>query len=254
MDLPRIMLSKALSNLMLLEGWIRWSSERNHVVLPNKKVVFFNSKYQNQVYGYIDTVWKRNAYGDVIDGRVIIDAGSNIGVYTLKHCDRAEKVIAFEPEPEIFSYLEKNLAFNGVSNVTPVNVALSSKSGEVDFYITSQFFGKNVGHEINPASTHKPIGAIKIRAITLDEIMKSKFAEIDEIETVKIDIEGHEIPMLRGSIALLERAAIKNFSIAAYHYKDEERECREFLENYGFFTRTRFISNGDIILYAKLRR
>ena len=71
---------------------------------------------------------------------------------------------------------------------------------------------------------------------------------------VKVDIEGHEPQMLQGARKTLSSGMIQNFALAVYHYLDEEAVVRTILENYGYVTSSKFFMDGDIILYAKLKR
>jgi predicted O-methyltransferase YrrM len=51
---------------------------------------------------------------------IAVDLGANIGYYTLMIASCARKVYAFEPEPESFALLSKNVALNGGRNVVLV--------------------------------------------------------------------------------------------------------------------------------------
>jgi FkbM family methyltransferase len=247
-DLPKIMLSKALSNLMLLGGKIKWACERNCATLPDSKIIYFYPGDRVNVYGYLTTIWKYNVYGEIEKNGLVVDAGASIGVYSLKVADIASRVIAVEPVPRIFTMLEKNIAANMVTNVIPVNLALSNYDGSIELHLTSQLFGE--GHEISPL--HVPKSKIVVPCAKLDTLMKN--LKVDEITNLKIDIEGHELYLLDGSKSLLSRGSIKNMSIAVYHFKDEEMQVRKFLEIYGYSTTSKFFFDGDIILYARLRR
>jgi len=59
----------------------------------------------------------------VSEGMTVVDLGANIGYYTLlaaKLVGRKGKVFAFEPGPDNFSLLLKNIEANGYDNVIPV--------------------------------------------------------------------------------------------------------------------------------------
>ena len=247
----KLILSKLLSNLMILQGKIIWLSKTDETILPNGLTIRFNPENKTQVYGYVTTIWKYNVYGEVKGDGIIIDAGANIGVYSLKVANNMEKVIAIEPEPKIFSFLEHNIRANKIKNVKPVNMALSDHNGFIDFYYSQQFFGE--AHEISPRILHSPKRKIAVPCIKLDTLL-SGFPEIKAVGTMKVDIEGHEPQMLMGAQNTLEKGLIQNFSIAVYHYKNEENQVKKMLENYGYSTKSKFFFDGDIILYAKLKR
>ena len=247
----KLILSKLLSNLMVLQGKIMWPSKTDGAMIPNGFKIHYSPKNKVQVYGYVTTIWKYNVYGEIEPGSVVVDAGANIGVYSLKVADKAEKIIAVEPEPKIFSFLKHNIKINNIKNVEPVNMALSDHNGFIDFYSSRQFFGE--AHEISPRILHSPKNKITVPCITLDTLLQ-KFPEIKAVGTMKVDIEGHEPQMLMGAENTLERGLVQNFSIAVYHFKNEEKQVRNMLENYGYITKSKFFLDGDIILYAKLKR
>jgi FkbM family methyltransferase len=247
---PKIILSKVLSNLMLIEGAVKWVGKNDYTILPNGKILTFNRWDKTNVYGYVTTIWKYNVYGDVCSDKPVVDAGASVGTYSLKVADDVESVIAFEPEPLIHKKLTENITLNKISNIFPIAVALSNYDGVSDFYITRQLLGE--GHDITPR--HIPKEKFKVTCMKLDTAMEMFFPKIREIGTLKADVEGHEIHMLLGSRSLLERGAIENLSLAVYHYQNEEEDVRKFLERYGYKTMTRFFLNGDIILYARLVR
>lgn len=67
---------------------------------------------------------------------LIIDCGCHIGISILsfkKQYPRS-RIIGFEPNPETFKILEKNIKQNNLENVELVNAAVSDKEGEIDLY------------------------------------------------------------------------------------------------------------------------
>jgi tRNA G37 N-methylase Trm5 len=61
---------------------------------------------------------------------IVVDAGANIGIFTLLAARKAKLVIAVEPDPENFEYLKRNVRLNRAENVVLVNKALSNYVGE----------------------------------------------------------------------------------------------------------------------------
>jgi len=247
----KVILSKLLSNFMILQGKLIWLSKRDSIVLPNGFSLHFDQKQKAQVYGYMTTIWKYNVYGEIKNDGVIIDAGANIGVYSLKAAEKAKQVISIEPEPEIFSQLKHNIEVNNLKNVQPLNVALSDHDGAMDFYISRQFFGE--AHEPHPRILHSPKRKYSVPCITLDSLL-SVAPGIKEVSRIKMDVEGHATKILVGAKNTLEKGIIQNFSVAAYHYRAEEQEVKQILEDYGYVTRSKFFLDGDIILYGELKR
>lgn len=76
----------------------------------------------------------------VMPGDVVLDIGAHIGYYTVlaaRSVGNEGRVIAFEPDPQNYSLLVKNVAKNGYRNVTAVQKAVSWNSGYAQLYQTA---------------------------------------------------------------------------------------------------------------------
>lgn len=123
--------------------------------------------------------------------RSFYDIGANIGVYTvIAGSAGAERVIAFEPHPGTFQFLEDNIRVNGLQKrVTCVNAALGDRDREVRF-------GDVVGSATNqvlPIEGGDTSVAVDMR--TGDGVVR-EFGYVPE--AVKIDVEGFEASVLDG--------------------------------------------------------
>ncbi len=139
----------------------------------------------------------------VKEGDVVFDIGANIGFYTLlfsKLVGEEGKVYAFEPDPENFSILKKNIEANNINNVILINKAVSDKNEEVDFYINqSNTSGNSMFKEnLNQIAS----SSIKVEAISLDKYFKNNI----KVDFVKIDIEGAEVRALKGMEKILAKS------------------------------------------------
>lgn len=142
---------------------------------------------------------------EIKSGMTVLDLGANIGFYTLLFADlvgEGGKVFAFEPEPNNFSTLEKNVKLNRFKNVVLVRKAVSDKTGNIDLFL-SESMGRHTIY-----SSGKGGKKIKIESIKLDDFLKNYTKAIDFI---KMDIEGAEYAALLGMSSLLKR--IKNVRI-----------------------------------------
>jgi len=117
--------------------------------------------------------------------RTIIDAGANIGSETFRfriHYPNA-KILAIEASSENFKILKKN--FSDDPNTKLINKAVWKSSGELYLYDG----GGSQSFYVNDAD-NKGVIVGKIEAISLNEILQSQ--EIDEIDILKLDVEGAE--------------------------------------------------------------
>jgi FkbM family methyltransferase len=132
-------------------------------------------------------IFYRNVYPVERDDRVIIDAGANIGAFTLYALDRSQdaKVIAIEPFPDTFSRLRAVVERSSFRDrVRLVNAALSSHAGWVsmqDGEIGSQF-RRVLGDRSSQTGTRVP-------SCTLRDILDDVDGDVDFL---KMDIEGSE--------------------------------------------------------------
>lgn len=148
------------------------------------------------LFGYYDgnlhLLKKLRDYGT---GREFIDVGANAGVYTVAGSEGgAFKVHAFEAHPATFALLRENVSGNGRDNVVLENAAVSDAAGFLRF---SDLAGSPVNHVMESGEA----GGIEVPAIRLDD-----YAARLGLRPVgmKVDVEGHEVPVLRGAERILK--------------------------------------------------
>lgn len=136
-------------------------------------------------------------------GDVFIDAGANIGVYTVlaaRLVGPSGRVIAVEMMPDTAERLEAHIRINDLHNVTVVRHALSDASGRV-MTATVQV-GKFGQATIAEDSERYGLGAsIDVTSMTLDDITDG----VPSIALMKMDLEGAELPALRGAGSTLAK-------------------------------------------------
>lgn len=127
-------------------------------------------------------------------GDAYIDIGANIGLHTLRaarHVQPGGHVYAFEANPFTAARLRAHAAINRLSNVTVFDVALSDHPGQATLKpgaephagaMTLSAHGRGEGHEVPLVPGDEILGAIKPQGRVL----------------VKLDVEGHELHVLRG--------------------------------------------------------
>lgn len=154
------------------------------------------------------------------ENSVVWDIGANIGYHTTAFASVARRVYAFEPHPKNFALLEKNTA--ELDNVTRFSYAASSQRGVcyVDDFDTA-VVGNFGAVTVSPLPT-----AIAVPTVDLDS------AGIDMPDLIKIDVEGHEWPVIQGcaGIIRLRRPVVYYEAIESQNL----REIYEFLEPLGY--------------------
>ena len=127
-------------------------------------------------------------------GMVFVDVGANLGWFTLlaARCVGAEGwVHSFEPNSVMADELRQNAALNGFSNITINELAVSDRSGTVDFprYRAGEEAYGTINPRVWPGT--RILGYDKVRTTTLDEYVDER--KIARVDLIKLDIEGASI-------------------------------------------------------------
>ncbi|TRZ49439.1 MAG: FkbM family methyltransferase [Dehalococcoidia bacterium] len=118
-------------------------------------------------------------------GKRVVDAGANVGLFSLLASTFAKEVISVEPHPVNFKLLQLNLDINDIQNVIPINKALWSENETLTLYA-----GEHTGaHTILKNAGNKKFN---VSSTTLRDIID----EFGEIDLLKMDIEGGEFEVL----------------------------------------------------------
>lgn len=159
------------------------------------------------VDGEIEPAGTAAARRFVRPGAVVFDVGAHAGYYSLllsRLTGEGGAVHAFEPVPETAARLRSNLALNAGlgARVRVVEAALSDRDGRVRM---------NVAGEVNTGASHVvPVAEVDDRDRRAAGVRRtieiacrtgdSAWAEAGrpEVRLVKIDVEGHELHVLRG--------------------------------------------------------
>jgi FkbM family methyltransferase len=156
-------------------------------------------RYQESDWEWSDTVRRL-----VTPGSTVVDAGANIG-YLCRLFARwvgpEGRVVAVEPIVETFNILrDAHEGQDGWRHVFLLNAALSDETGTATMIVPRQAAGVENFYE---ASLHGAPGdgvEMKVEKRTLDELCRHLDIRPDFI---KIDVEGHELEVLRGGSNLL---------------------------------------------------
>lgn len=119
------------------------------------------------------------------DGDVIIDAGANIGMFAIQMARQNHRcrVIALEPFPETFKYLQDNVARSCPENVTCCEVALGASFSKGKMEVVGS---RSLDHVLRLDSSAED-GTPVIPLSGLFDLARAQ-----EIDFLKVDIEGSE--------------------------------------------------------------
>jgi FkbM family methyltransferase len=142
-------------------------------------------------------------------GDIVVDIGAHIGLYTIissKRVGTNGKVVAIEADPGNFEMLNRNIKLNRLTNVIPLNYAVYSKETKIKLYLPSGESGFTKYNTIMPnwASTEDKF--VEVNANTLDYLLQLNQIREEEVNWIKIDVEGAEFEVLKGAQNVLSKS------------------------------------------------
>lgn len=130
---------------------------------------------------------------------VVLDIGANIGNHTLAFATVARRVHAFEPIPHIHTLLRRNVEQNALDNVTLHALALSDTDDAATIHMVKDGnFGASSFDKRSEATEAVTVQRRRGDAL-LAELM------VERVDFIKIDVEAHEVYVLRGLMDTLQR-------------------------------------------------
>ena len=140
-----------------------------------------------------------NQYLSSLSNAICFDVGSNVEIHAIQMANVSGKVYSFEPIPFIYQILNKNITLNNLSNIVLFNKALSNFKGEskINLNLEGNFGASSID---NSALNFREID---INVATGDMITASE--NILHVDFIKIDVEGHEFSVLKGSEKILKK-------------------------------------------------
>lgn len=142
------------------------------------------------------------------DIKTFIDVGANTGLYSILvgKLNPGIDIFAFEPHPQNFCRLKKNLELNGITRAKLFQSAVGALSKQENFYIpanTSVTDVSSFSQEFSERMAGTSFEAIDVRTITLDNQLLRKSLSQDIL--VKIDVEGFELEVIKGGLSFAEK-------------------------------------------------
>jgi FkbM family methyltransferase len=128
------------------------------------------------------------------EANTILDIGANIGYYSMliAKLNPNSSIHSFEPIPDIFKELERNVKFNGYNNIILNNYGCSDSEKTFEFYYDKEYSTKSSMQDIIPSEKiEKRICHLK----KLDDYVKNHNLKID---LIKCDVEGAELFVYQG--------------------------------------------------------
>ena len=183
-------------------------------------------------YGIFDKVVPEAIFRLLDPGEFAVEIGANIGLNCSCMARRVGvkgTVLAFEPHPEIVSELRDNAALwphETFAKIQIEPIALSAEPGEAILDLGTEFETNRGSASIRNGSS--PASGFKVRVARLDEYLR----DIEQVGLCKIDVEGHELNVLRGARESLKRRAIRD--IIFEDYQPQPSPVTRLLQEHGY--------------------
>jgi FkbM family methyltransferase len=132
----------------------------------------------------------------------VVDVGAHIGYFSLlaaKRVGPTGRVYAFEPAPENYGLLTRNISLNGYKQVMPIRKAVSNHEGVDTFFLHPD----SVAHSLQAQTFGRAQATMKVDTTTLDHFFATQ--KWPPLQLAKFDIEGAEPEALDGMTQLLAR-------------------------------------------------
>lgn len=181
------------------------------------------------------------------DNSFMIDAGANIGMFTLFMKQRypSSTILAFEPAPSTFTTFQRNMKLHNISGVHAYQCGLGSENTRLGLTFYPQMPGNSTlyaedknnqmkfvdeKHPISQLMKETEYVEVEVRRLSdlLDEI-----PDLQRVDLLKVDVEGAELDALRG---LEDRhwKLIQNIVVEICDSKGEFNTVKTLLKSMGF--------------------
>jgi FkbM family methyltransferase len=177
---------------------------------------------------------------------VFVDAGAHIGTYSIILSSYCKKVYSFEAQKSTFDCLCRGIQANNITNIETYNIGLGSTNEVLTLnHISEDGGGSSFLENIAEISGNKIIHREVVTVKPLDDF------DISNIELIKMDVEGFELELVKGSLKTLDRSNYPPIFFDAWSgdkYKTQRESLIEYLECLGYRVFPVRGSNGTMYL------
>ena len=200
---------KALANAILLRiipDTIQVGPATLHLD-PNDPVV--SGALTLRVYEHSEqALFAKCLHGDM----TLVDIGANLGLYTavsMHHLDAGGRIVAFEPHPKTYEFLQKSVAANQVNGracprVDTFKLAATPEPSTQELRLNPENRGDNRTYHGTYQGKMEGWDTLLVEGRPVDDVLAE--LGIDEVNFVKIDIQGYEQKAISGFQKTLARS------------------------------------------------
>jgi FkbM family methyltransferase len=194
----------------------------SHLVHPSSRMLGFEISYFDHptlAFLYREIFARQNYYFRArSDSPVIFDCGANLGMATLyfKWLYPKARIEAFEPDPDTFSLLERNVRGNRLRDVVLHNCAVWDENGNIEFFVDPAVPGSLL------MSTDR--SRLTGQCIQVPSQRLSGFVQ-GPIDFLKLDVEGAEHRVLCDLVTSGAIGLVREMVIEYHHHIGKQRSC-----------------------------
>ena len=189
-----------------------------------------------------------------------LDIGVYRGVYSYKLASNFKTVHAFEPNPLLYPYLQRNLS-EIISNIKLYNIALSDKNGNTELKLpvrSNSIFKDNIEelYKLGAATIHKDNKIINYKNVPVITKKLDDISFNNKIGFIKIDVEGHEKNVISGGSNIIKKYnPTLLVEIEEKHTAKPVLDTINFIKSYGYeayiFNNNKLLNLSKISEYNK---
>ncbi len=171
------------------------------------------------------------------EGDIVIDVGAHIGRYALigsKRVGKRGKVISIEANPMVFEILYKNVGLNHASNIVALNYAVYSKQTKIKLFVGDDKLNYTIYNTIISNRANEG-NFVEVNADTLDNILIKNKINYEDVNWIKIDVEGAEFEVLKGATNILSKSKDIALLIEIHNIEEGKNFYKEIIDLLGNF-------------------
>jgi FkbM family methyltransferase len=154
------------------------------------KAIFYNQFKDSYIPNILKEIYIDKIYDKFFTGKsnmTVVDAGANIGLFSMYASPYAKSVYAIEPSKEHVNCMREMIKSNGFTNIEVLDVALSDSDGERLLNHCSNVTMYSLKDGVNNTGNGE-----MVKTISFDTLIQ----KTGDIDFLKLDIEGSEFDVL----------------------------------------------------------
>jgi FkbM family methyltransferase len=192
---------------------------------------------------------------DKPDG-LVLDIGANLGTFCVPLAQKIPQLTfhAFEPQRIVSYQLCANIIINSLDNVYTYELALSNENGSIDLTMPDYTKETNIGaFSIDSEVRGNEYECSTVNATDRIDLVPLDYLTFDNVRLIKVDVEGHELEVLKGGIETIKANDYPPIIFEAWAWKPWFQEKRktlfDYLEGHGY--KIEQLGNNNLAWHTK---